>query len=377
VSGRVRVADPAALDRTRRDSIEAACARVLSSGQYILGPEVTAFEEEFARYCGAAHGVGVASGTDALALALEAVGLRPGQPVFSVSHTAVATVAAIEQAGGRPVLVDVDPATLTLDPEALEPLLSEHLSGAALESPRGAIVPVHLYGHPADLSRLSALAARNGLALVEDCAQAHGAALAGRRAGAHGDAAAFSFYPTKNLGAIGDGGMVVTHRPEVAERVRALRQYGWDARRSAERAGRNSRLDELQAAILRAKLPELERDNARRRAIAARYAAGLAGTGLVLPVERPGAHHVYHLYVVQAHDRDRLRARLLERDIETAVHYPLAVHQQPAYRGRLAGADRLARTESAVERILSLPMHPALSDDDVDRVIASVCAVCA
>jgi dTDP-4-amino-4,6-dideoxygalactose transaminase len=357
--------DLAASYAAHRAAIDAAVRRVLESGWYILGKEVAAFEAAFAAYVGAAHGVGVANGTDALALALRAVGVGPGDLVATVSHTAVATVAAVEIVGARPLLVDIEPDTFTMDPASLERALRQAPGRVA------AILPVHLYGQAADVAAIADLAHRHGAALVEDCAQAHGARLDGRRLGTFGAAACFSLYPTKNLGALGDGGIVTTSDPAVAKSLRELREYGWRERYVSHVAGVNSRLDELQAAILAAKLPALDAENARRAAIAARYDAGLAGKGLVLPARRPGASHVFHQYVVRSPERDALRERLKAAGIGTNVHYPVPVHLQPAYRGRaLIAPGGLPASEAASREVLSLPMYPQLADADVARVVA-------
>lgn len=354
--------NPKASYLAHREEIEAGLLRVANSGWYILGPEVAGFEAEFAAYHSLPHAVGVANGTDALELALRACGVEPGQAVFTVSHTAVATVAAIERCGALPVLVDIDPVTYTLDPNALE---------QGLKSWRGslpvAVVPVHLYGQPADMPAILEIAGPYGLRVVEDCAQAHGACLDGRLAGTWGDAAAFSFYPTKNLGALGDGGAVITPDEGIARRVRELRQYGWRERYVSAIPGINSRLDELQAAVLRVKLRHLDTDNARRRVIAARYREALAGKGLILPTSRDGAEPVYHQFVVRWPERDRLQGQLQKLGIGTLVHYPRPVHAQPAYAGRLAYGD-LTHSEQASASVLSLPMYPELTDDQVARV---------
>jgi dTDP-4-amino-4,6-dideoxygalactose transaminase len=285
--------DPKAGYLAQRAEIDAAIARVLEGGRYILGPEVSAFEREFSAYIGVRHGVGVGSGTDALVLALKAIGVAPEDYVVTVSHTAVASVAAIELAGARPLLVDIEPRTFTMDPAELARVL------AAPPGRIPAIVPVHLYGQPADLDAILPLARRHGARVVEDCAQSHGARLGESRAGSLGDLAAFSFYPTKNLGALGDGGMVATADAALAERLRALREYGWRERYVSDIAGANSRLDELQAAVLRVKLGRLEARNSRRAALAAAYDRGLAGLALGLPARRAGAGHVFHQYVVR------------------------------------------------------------------------------
>ena len=347
--------DPLAGYRDQAAAIDAAVARVLHGGRYILGEEVAAFEREFAEVLGARHAVGVASGTDALVLGLKALGVGPGDGVATVSHTAVATVAAIELTGATPILVDVDPTSFTMCVADLEAMLDRP------PLPVKAVIPVHLYGHPADLPRILALASRHGAAVLEDAAQAHGAELDGRRVGNWGALAAFSFYPTKNLGAFGDAGAVVANDDDLAARIRSLREYGWRERYVSDVAGANSRLDELQAAILRVKLARLEADNGRRRAIAQAYAEGLAGLPLILPGEGPTARHVYHQYVVRTPGRDPVRAGLAERGIGSAVHYPLPVHLQPAYRGRLpTGPARLAVTEAIAPEILSLPIYPQL-----------------
>ncbi|HKB40142.1 MAG TPA: DegT/DnrJ/EryC1/StrS family aminotransferase, partial [Gemmataceae bacterium] len=330
-------ADPGAGYLAHKGAIDAAVRRVLESGWYILGQEAAAFEAEFARYLGVRHAVGVGSGTDALHLALRACGVGPGDAVITASHTAVATVAAIELAGAAPVLVDIDPRSFTLDPNRLEQAVAEH-GGRGRASSAGrlkAVIPVHLYGHPADMPAVMDIARRHDLIVIEDCAQAHGAAVERRKVGTWGHLAAFSFYPTKNLGALGDGGAVVTNDPQTAERARLLREYGWRERYKSEVAGMNTRLDELQAAVLRVKLRHLDRENARRRELARTYDAALSATPLVLPRPRGDVDHVYHLYVVRSQQRDELRASLKADGIGTSIHYPTPVHLQPAYRGRL------------------------------------------
>ncbi len=357
-------ADPKRNYIAHRQHIVSAIQRVLDGGWYILGQEVEAFEREFAAYIGVAHGIGVASGTDAVLLALRAAGVGAGDAVVTVSHTAVATVAAIELAGAIPVLVDVDPETFTMDVQALE---------AALELRPGvkAIVAVHLYGHPADMPRILEIASRYGAAVVEDCAQSHGASIEGRKTGAWGNVAAFSFYPTKNLGALGDGGAIVTNDAGIADRARILRQYGWRTRYVSDVAGLNSRLDEMQAAILRVKLPHLDIENNKRREIAARYDRALASSPLRLPVAKPNVHHVYHQYTVRYDRRDSLQAALKTAGVGTAVLYPQPVHRQGAYSGRLPQSN-LVHTEKICREILCLPMHPHLRDDEVQTVIDAV-----
>jgi dTDP-4-amino-4,6-dideoxygalactose transaminase len=345
--------------------LDEAVARVLDSGWYILGSEVAAFEAEFAAYIGVGHAVGVANGTDALALALSGLGVGAGDAVATVSHTAVATVAAIEMAGATPVLVDIDPLRFTLDADALEQVMSAR--------PIRAVVVVHLYGQSADIERIVAIARRFGAAVIEDCSQAHGATCAGRRLGRFGDVAAYSLYPTKNLGALGDGGIVATDDPALAERIAALRQYGWRERYVSEVAGVNSRLDEIQAAVLRVKLQHLEAHNGRRRAIAARYDRALADSGLQLPARAAGCEHVFHQYVIRSSRRTALQQRLRDAGIASNVHYPVPIHLQPAYRDRIAtAAGGLPHTEAAAASVLSLPMYPQLADAQVDAVCDAV-----
>jgi dTDP-4-amino-4,6-dideoxygalactose transaminase len=346
-----------------RAEIDAAILSVLDKGRYIRGDEVAAFEREFAAYHGGAHAIGVASGTDALRVALAACGVGAGDEVITVSHTAVATVAAIELAGATPVLVDVEPDFHALAPSALE---------AAIGPRTRAVVPVHLYGQPADMAPILRIARARGLRVIEDCAQAHGASYGGRRVGTWGDAACFSFYPTKNLGALGDGGLVMTSDAALADRARLLSEYGWTERYVSEVPGWNSRLDEVQAAVLRVKLRHLDADNAARRHIASLYDAGLPADRLTLPKRRENATPVHHLYVVRAPARDDLQAFLKTRGVGTLVHYPVPVHLQPAYRDRLRGADRLPESERAAREVLSLPMYPELTRVEVDAVVAAV-----
>jgi dTDP-4-amino-4,6-dideoxygalactose transaminase len=361
--------DPKANYLAHKREIDEAIQQTLDSGWYILGQQTIAFEREFAEYLGARHCVGVANGTDALHLALRACGVGAGDVVITVSHTAVATVAAIEMAGATPLLVDIDPASFTINPELVEDAIKSWRGEGKIK----AVMPVHLYGHPADRRAVAAIARRYDLKIVEDCAQAHGAAINGAKVGTFGDAAGFSFYPTKNLGALGDGGAVVSNDPEVAERARLLREYGWRERYVSDIAGFNSRLDELQSAILRVKLRYLDEENARRREVALAYDERLATTLLRLPHRREGIEHVYHQYVVRLDERDRLREYLRERGIGALVHYPAPVHLQPAYRGRIAiHRNTLPVTEQAARQVLSLPMHPFLTDAEVERVCDAI-----
>jgi dTDP-4-amino-4,6-dideoxygalactose transaminase len=362
--------DPRAEYLACQEQIDAAIQRVLQRGQYILGDEVVAFENEFAAYLGARHAVGVATGTDALLLALRACGIGAGDEVITVSHTAVATVAAIIQCGARPVLVDVDPITFTLDPARLKEGLTPRTR---------AIIPVHLYGLPADLAPILVFAKEHGLRVIEDCAQAHGAQYqdpAGwRKAGTFGEIAAFSFYPTKPLGAIGDGGCVVTSDSGIAEKVRLDREYGWKTRQVAATRGWNSRLDEIQAAILRVKLKQLDGWNEHRRTIAGIYDHSLQEHSLVPPGQPANRQHVFHQYVLRVPNRDRVRSQLAAEGVTTGIHYPMPIHLQPAYRTLGEGA-RLMHSEALSPEILSLPMHstlePAMAEMVIERLAEAV-----
>ncbi len=362
-------ADPRASWLAHADAISAAIERALQSGRYILGPEVEAFEREWAAYVGCGFCVGVANGTDALELALRGAGIGDGDVVVTAANTVTATIAAIQRAGATVALADIDPATFTLSVPALADWLE---SGKA--PPIRAIVPVHLYGQPANMPALGALAREHGLILVEDCAQAHGARIGNRKAGGWGAASAFSFYPTKNLGALGDGGAVVTNDPDLAARARSLRQYGWRERYVAFEPGFNSRLDELQAAVLRVKLGALDEENARRAAIAARYRAELSDIGnLTLPREVAGSEAVWHQFVVRHPDRAGLQSHLERQRVIAGVLYPEPVHEQPAYREEvLVPPAGLGEAERACRELLCLPVHPHLGDDDVARVVAAV-----
>jgi dTDP-4-amino-4,6-dideoxygalactose transaminase len=358
----IPLVDLGAQHRALRAEIDAAFARVLESSGFILGGEVERFEADFARYLGAAHAVGVASGTDALHLSLRALGVGPGDEVIVPAFTFVATAAAVLMAGATPVLADIDPGTFHLDPD----------SARARVGPRTrAVIVVHLYGQGADLAPFQALCREHRLWLVEDACQAHGARLPdGRRAGTGGDAGCFSFYPSKNLGALGDGGLVVTERADLAETIRILRHQGQGKRYQHLRPGYASRLDGLQAAVLGSKLEHLERWNDERRCWAEAYHRQLKDTDLVLPRPAPGHDHVYHVYVVRHPDRDALRAHLERQGIATAVHYPSAVHQQPAFAS--LATPGLGEAERAGRQVLSLPMYPELGEERVARVAAAV-----
>ncbi len=343
--------------------LAAVLREVVESQRYVLGPCVQAFETEFAAYVGVPHALGVANGTDALTIALRGLGVGPGHRVLTVANAGFYSSTAIRAVGAEPVYADVDAATLDMSPVEL----SQALAGPSL----GAVVVTHLYGQMADMPTIAAMCRAARVPLVEDCAQAHGARHDGRLAGSWGDVGCFSFYPTKNLGALGDGGALVTADDALADRLRALRQYGWGAKYEVVRAGGcNSRLDELQAAVLSAKLPLLDEVNARRRAIAARYGAAFAH----LPLQAPGAgaeDYVAHLYVVRSAQREALRAHLGAHGIASDVHYPIADHQQPVQAPAYAGV-RLPVTESACAQVLTLPCFPGMTDEQVDRVIAAV-----
>jgi dTDP-4-amino-4,6-dideoxygalactose transaminase len=355
-------ADPGARVARYRGEIEAAIAGVLDSGRYILGPRVEAFERAFAGYLGIDHCVGVNSGTDALALSLHALGIGQGDEVITTALTAAATAQAILHCGAIPRFVDVDPLTRCLDPHAVESSINGHTA---------AILAVHLFGMPADMRELRRIAEAHGLALVEDCAQAHGATIDGRKVGTFGDAGAFSFYPTKNLGGIGDGGAIVTNDASLAAKARALRNYGWiDRRRISAERGFNSRLDEVQAAILTVLLPHLDEGNRERRALAARFRA-LADSGITLPVEEAGC--VYHQFAITVTDvdRDDLRRYLKTGEgIQTALHYAPPLHHQAAF-----GADpslRLAHTERLSRQLLSLPIQPEVAGAHATRIVEAI-----
>jgi dTDP-4-amino-4,6-dideoxygalactose transaminase len=365
----IKQVDPLAGYIELKGEIDAAIQKVLASGWYILGEEVTRFEAELASSLGVRVCLGVANGTEALQLGLWSLGIGAGDVVLCPSHTAVATVAAVELAGAKPLLVDIDPQSYTIDPDKLEQTVKAHYSSGALR----AIVVVHLYGHPAEMSSILDIANRYDLKVIEDCAQAQGALYRDRPVGSLGDIGTFSFYPTKNLGALGDGGALAIRDGEVAERAAALRQYGWRERFISSEAGMNTRLDELQAAILRVKLKDLDRQNCRRQSIASVYSKQLQERHLHVPHTRTGVNHVFHQYVVRSMMRDQLMAQMSKSQIGVAVHYPVPVHLQPAYRGRIEiGAGGMEHTEDVCSSILSLPMYPQLSDGDVDTICGAI-----
>ncbi len=349
--------------RSIKPEIDAAIARVLDTGQFVLGDEVAAFEREFAAYCGVAHGVAVNSGTSALHLALLAAGVGSGDEVITVPFTFVATAAAIGYTGARPVFVDVDEQSLTMDVSQIERAITPRTK---------AIVPVHLYGQPADMDPIRTVAARHGLAVIEDAAQAHGAAYRGRPAGSLGDLGCFSFYPSKNLGAYGEGGIVVTGNAALAEKIYILRDWGQQKKYQHEVRGFNARMDGFQGAILRVKLRHLADWTASRRRHALQYHERLAGTGPTLPIEMPYATHVYHLYTVRTPERDGLQAALQAEGVATGLHYPIPIHLQPAYADLGLRRGAFPISERASGEVLSLPMFPEMTDAQMDAVVGAV-----
>ena len=345
-----------------RSEVEIACLTALARCDFILGDDVAQFEREFAEYCGVEHCVGVDSGLSALEMTLRACDIGSGDEVITAANTFIATALAITASGATPVLVDHDLDTYCIDPACVEDAITRRTR---------AIVPVHLYGHVANMRAIAAIAERHGLLVIEDAAQAHGARLAGRRAGAFGDAAAFSFYPAKNLGAAGDGGAVVSSRPDIAERVRLLGNYGQLAKHEHTVLGANHRLDTLQAAILRVKLCHLDEWNARRRDHAATYDRLLEGVDVVRPIARQDVDHVWHLYVIRVKDRDRVRELLARRGISTAVHYPVPLYRQGAYAG-LFGSPDFPNTERCASELLSLPMFAELEEQQIEHVVSEL-----
>jgi dTDP-4-amino-4,6-dideoxygalactose transaminase len=346
-----------------KPEIEAAIARVLDSCQFVLGPEVAAFEQDFAAYCGTRDCIALNSGTSALHLALLAAGVGPGDEVITVPFTFVASVAAVEYAGARPVLVDIDPRSFTMDPAAVE---------AAITSRTKAILPVHLYGQPADMDPIMEIAHRHKLIVIEDAAQAHGARYKGRPVGSIGDLACFSFYPGKNLGAYGEGGAVTTSNPEYERTVRMLRDWGQDRKYHHVLRGHNYRMEGFQGAILRVKLQHLEQWTEARRAIVRQYDELLADCAVETPKEMPWARHVYHVYTLRADGRDSLQAALFAEGIQTGIHYSIPVHLQPAYADLGYKVGAFPQAEKAAAEVLCLPLYPELSPERCKEVVAAV-----
>ena len=358
----ISCAYPRAQYLTQSKEIESAIHRVLESGSYVLGSEVEKFEKEFARYNKVSHAVGVGSGTEALHIALRALGIGAGDEVITPSHTATATVSAILLAGAKPVFLDIEPLYYTIDPDKL---------AATLTPKTKAVIPVHIYGHPCDMNAINDIAHAHNIRVIEDCAQAPGAVYSGRQVGSLGDFGCFSFYPTKNLGGIGDGGALITNNDRLANKARSLRQYGWDDNKVSISEGWNSRLDELQAAILRVKLRRLDVDNALRQEHGVGYGSSLEQFNIQLPCLRKNSTHVFHLYAIRVDERDALRQWLRRKGIDTGIHYPVPVHCHDYYKTML-GTTALPVTESIAKEIISLPMYPELSVSERDRVISEI-----
>ena len=358
----IRCANPLEQYNSNKEEIETAISSVLTKGNYILGDEVKSFEQEFSDFIGVDYGIGVGNGTDALLVALKACGVGPEDEVITVSHTAVATATSIIMSGAKPVLVDIEPNFYSIDLSKLESAITEKTK---------AIILVHLYGCPAEIENIKKITKKHNIFLIEDCAQAHGAVYKDSKVGSFGDLSCFSFYPTKNLGAIGDGGMVLTKDDSLAERCFELREYGWKERYSSSTFGWNTRLDEIQAAILRVKLKYLDIDNKKRKRIAQMYKELLDDSIIELPKERKESSHVYHLFVIQSDNRDSLMEYLHQKDIFVNIHYPLPIHLQPFYKSILQTKE-LKITESIAKKILSLPMYPELLDEEVEEVSAAV-----
>ena len=358
----IHCANPRAQYLSQKDMIDSAIRHVLQSGWYVLGEEVRLFEEEFASYNKVKHAVGVGSGTEALHVALRVLDIGSGDEVITTAHTAVATASAIALSGAKPVFVDIEPDYFTIDPHQIE---------AAISPKTKAIIPVHIYGQPCDMDAILEIARQYDLKVIEDCAQAHGATYKGERVGSMGDIGCFSFYPTKNLGAIGDGGALVTNDDQLTEKIRLLREYGWKKRYISSGEGWNSRLDEIQAAILRVKLKKLDDDNACRQEHAREYDNVLKDLPLVLPGVRNDVSHVYHLYVIKIDERDKLKAYLWDNGINTTIQYPVPVHHQEYYQ-KIAGSISLPVTEQAAKTILSLPMYPELKVTEQQEVVNAI-----
>ena len=360
------------IDLTRQykaieEEILSTTKRVFEKGRFILGEEVSAFEEEFARYCGVRYGVGVNSGTDGLYLALRAAGIGEGDEVVTVANSFIASALAISFTGAKPIFVDIEPETYNLDPNALEHLLKRQRTTGKRQRIK-AILPVHLYGHPAQMDAVMEVSHRYNLAVIEDACQAHGAKFNNKKVGSFGAMGCLSFYPTKNLGGSGDGGMVITDDKKLYEKLRLLRCYGEKKKYVHILQGGNSRLDEIQAAILRVKLRYLDKWNDQRRTKALRYKKELEGSGVVCPVEKEGSHHVYHLFVIRTRKRNSLGAFLKGKGIETLIHYPTPIHLQKAYKDLGYQRGDLPVTERYAQGILSLPFFPELSEREIDEV---------
>ena len=360
----ITFSDPSASYKAHKIEIDEAINRVLNSGWYVLGKEVNAFEEEFASLHGEnLHAVGVANGTDAIALCLRSLGLGLSDEVITVAHTAVATIAGIEQAGCSPVFTDIDPVSRCIDPKSIKEKIGPKTR---------AIMPVHIYGQPAEMHRILEISKAHQLEVVEDCSQAHGAEINGQKVGTFANLSAFSCYPTKNLGGTGDGGVILCRSLELANKIKSLRQYGWNEHRESTISGFNSRLDEMQAAILRVKLRHLSDDNEKRRLIAQRYNHAFQDLPITLPYRNINELHAIHLYVIECERRDELLKHLRSKGIGASLHYALAVHQHAAYANRVRGGDDLPVTEHFYQKNLTLPMFPELTDYYIEKVISTV-----
>jgi dTDP-4-amino-4,6-dideoxygalactose transaminase len=343
--------------------IDSTVKEVMESGWFILGENGVQFEDAFSTFCGVKYGIGVASGTDALQLALLACGIKKGDEIITVANTAIPTVSAITSAKANPILIDIDPTTYTMDPREIEKVITNNTK---------VIMPVHLYGQCADMDPILEIAKKYNLKVIEDCAQAHGAEYKGKKAGSMGDAAAFSFYPTKNLGAFGDAGMVITDNPEIEGKVKLLRNYGQKQRYHHIIKGTNSRLDEIQAAILLVKLKYLNKWNERRREIAKEYTHNFNDLDMICPLETENRKHVYHLYVIRVKERDKFQHKLKLAGVDTLIHYPIPIHLQDSYNELRYASVRLKNTEIISKEIVSLPIYPELTDDEIKIIINSV-----
>ena len=348
-----------------QNEIDSAIRGVLESGKYVLGENVERFEDEFACYCGAKFGIGLASGTDAVFLSLKAYDIKEGDEVITAPNTAIATISAINLSGATPIFVDVKPSTYTIDVSKIEDAITPKTK---------AIIPVHLYGHPADLDNITGIAKRNNLIVIEDACQAHGAEYKNRKVGSIGDVGCFSFYPTKNLGCFGDGGMVITNNAGIKDKLKLLRNYGSSRRDLHEIKGVNSRLDEIQAAVLRVKLTMLDEWNKQRSYIAYKYNQLLRKTDVLLPSEHEYGYHVYHQYVIRTEFRDLLKGYLTSQNIQTLIHYPLPIYRQPVYKYLGVNPTLFPNTEKVVNEILSLPIYPGLRDEDIESIAEAIMA---
>ena len=356
--------DPSASYQAHKMEIDEAIQRVLDSGWYVLGKEVNAFEEEFASFHGEnLHAVGVANGTDAIALCLRSLGLGLSDEVITASHTAVATIAGIEQAGCSPVFTDIDPVSRCIDPKSIKEKIGPKTR---------AIMPVHIYGQPAEMHKILEIGKAHQLEVIEDCSQAHGAEIDGQKVGTFANLSAFSCYPTKNLGGTGDGGVILCRSKDFADKIKSLRQYGWNEHRESTITGFNSRLDEMQAAILQVKLRHLSDDNEKRRLIAQRYNHAFQDLPITLPYQKTNEMHAMHLYVIECERRDELLKHLRSKGVGASLHYALAVHQHAAYANRIKGGDELTVTEHFYQKNLTLPMFPELTDYYIEKVISTI-----